>query len=101
MAVSKAMKDDLQAHHLADVQQQAFNNLGNILSNYIRESVKSINSTKSVLNVRNVMSAAAGFASWMQMNSEEELHALQRCVPITTKLHASGTDVQQVLSQHP
>ena len=49
----------------------------------------------------NVMSAAAGFASRMQMNSEEELHALQQCVPISTRLHASGADVQQILSQHP
>jgi hypothetical protein len=102
MAVNKAMKDDLQARQLApDVQMRAFNNLGNILSNSIRDGVKSINSTKSVMNVSNVMSAAAGFASRMQMNSEEELHALQQCVPITTRLHASGTDVQQVLSQHP
>ena len=102
MAVSKAMKDDLQARQLApDVQQRAFNNLGNILSNSIRDGVKSINSTKLVMNVTNVMSAAAGFASRMQMNSEEELHALQQCVPITTRLHASGTDVQQVLSHHP
>jgi hypothetical protein len=100
MAVSKAMKDNLQARQLApDVQQRAFNNLGNILSNSIRDGVKSINSTKLVMNVTNVMSAATGFASRMQMNSEEELHALQQCVPITTSLHASGADVQQVLSQ--
>jgi hypothetical protein len=102
MAVSKAMKDNLQARQLVpDVQQQAFNNLGNILSNSIRDGVKSINSTKLVMNVTNVMSAAAGFALRMQMNSEEELHALQQCVPITTRLHASGADVQQILSQHP
>ena len=102
MAFSKAMKDDLQALQLApDVQQQAFNNLVNILSNSIMDGVKSINSTKLVMNVSNVMSAAAGFASRMQMNSDKEMHALQQCVPITTRLHASGADVQQVLSQHP
>jgi hypothetical protein len=102
MAVNKAMKDDLQARQLASgVQQRAFNNLGNILSNSIRDSVKSIISTKSVMNETNVLSAAAGFASRMSMNSEEELHALQQCVPVTTRLHASGTDVQQVLSQQP
>jgi len=102
MAVNKAMKDDLQARQLApDVQQRAFNNLGNILSNSIRDSVKSIISTKSVMNETNVLSAAAGFTSRMSMNSEEELHALQQCVPVTTRLHASGTDVQQVLSQRP
>ena len=53
------------------------------------------------MDVTNVMSAAAGFALRMQMNSKEELHALQQCVPITTRLHASGMDVQQILSQHP
>ena len=102
MSVSKAPKEDLQVRQRApDVQQQAFNNLGNILSNSIRDSVKRINSTKSVMDVTNVMSAAAGFALRMQMNSKEELHALQQCVPITTRLHASGMDVQQILSQHP
>lgn len=102
MAVNKAMKDNLQARQLApSVQQQAFNNLGNILSNSIRDSVKSIISTKLVMNETNVLSAAAGFALWMLMDSEEELHALQQCFSVTTRLHASGTDVQQVLSQHP
>ena len=102
MAVSKAMKDDLQARQLApDAQQRAFHNLGNILSKSIGEGVKSINATKSEMNMTNVMSAAAGFASRMQMNSEEELHALQQCVPINTRLHASGADVRQILRQHP
>jgi len=102
MAIAKAMKDEHQARRLVpDVQQRAFANLGNILSNSIRDSVKSLSSTNSVLDERNVLSAAAGHLSRMQMPCEAELHAIQQCVPSTTRLYGSGEDVQQVLSKHP
>ena len=102
MAVEKARKDDLQSRRLVpDIQQRAFANLGNILSNSIRDSVKSLSSTNSVLTNKNILSAAAGHASRMQMPCEAELHAIQQCVPVTTKLFGSGADVQQVLKQHP
>jgi hypothetical protein len=56
MAIAKATKDDLQACRLVpDVQQRAFANLGNILSNSIRDSAKSLTSTNSVLDKRNVL----------------------------------------------
>jgi hypothetical protein len=101
MAVAKATKDDLQAcRHVPDVQQRAFANLGNILSNSIRDSVKSLSSTNSVLDERNVLSAAAGHLSRMQMPCEAELHAIQQCVLSTTRLYCSGEDVQQVLIKH-
>ena len=102
MAVAKATKDDLQAHRLVpDVQQRAFVNLGNILSNSIRDSVKSLSSTNLVLDERNVLSATAGHLSRMQIPCEAELHAIQQCIPSTTRLYGSDEDVQQVLSKHP
>jgi hypothetical protein len=102
MAIEKTQKDDLRARQLVpDAERHAFANLGNLLSNSVKGGIESLRSTNSTINETNVLSAAAGHMSRMQMPSEEELHAIQNNVPLTTKLHASGSDVWQTLNQDP
>ena len=102
MAIEKTQKDDLRARQLVpDAERRAFANLGNLLSNSVKGGIESLRSTNSTINETNVLSAAAGHMSRMQMPSEEELHAIQNNVPLTTKLHASGSDVWQTLNQDP
>jgi hypothetical protein len=44
------------------------------------------------------MSAAASVMSCKQFQSEKEMHAAQRTTTLTTKLRASGNDVQDFLN---
>ncbi len=46
----------------------------------------------------NIMSAATAVMSCKQFWSEEEVHAAQRTTTLTTKLNASGNDVQEFLN---
>jgi hypothetical protein len=71
------------------------------LSNSVKSGIKSLQSTNSLVNKTNVLSAAAGHLSRMQMPSEEELHTIQQNVMLTTKLRASGSDIRQTLNQDP
>jgi hypothetical protein len=86
MAIKKTQKDDLYARQLVpDAERRAFANLGNLLSNSVKSGIESLQSTNSLVNKTNVLSAAAGHLSRMQMPSEEELHAIQQNVTLTTK----------------
>jgi hypothetical protein len=102
MAIKKTQKDDLYARRLVpDAERRVFANLGNLLSNSVKSGIESLQSTNSLVNKTNVLSAAAGHLSRMQMPSEEELHAIQQNVTLTTKLRASGADLRQTLNQDP
>jgi hypothetical protein len=67
----------------------------------LRKRFNSLSKSNSGLNEKNVLSAAAGHISWQQMSCEEELHSLQQTQPLTTKLQASGADVQHALNADP
>ena len=102
MAIKKTQKDDLYARQLVpDAERRAFANLGNLLSNSVKSGITSLQSTNSLVNKTNVLSAVAGHLSRMQMPSKEELHTIQQNVMLTTKLRASGSDLRQTLNQDP
>jgi hypothetical protein len=67
----------------------------------LRKIFDSLSKSNSGLNEKNVLSAAAGHMSWQQMSHEEELHSLQQTRPLTTKLQASGANVQHALNTDP
>lgn len=102
MAVAKAQKDEIKARQLApDTKRRALINFGALLSNSVKNGIENLRRTDSIVDETNVLSAAAGHLSRLQMPSEEELHSIQQFVPLTTKLQASGGDVRQVLNANP
>ena len=102
MAIKRAQKDDLQARQLIpDADRRAFASLGNLLSNSVKNGIESLRSSKSSVNKSNVFSSSAGHLSRMEFPSKEELHSIQKFVPLTTKLRASRSDIQKILNQDP
>ena len=102
MAIKRTQKDNLRARQLApEAEQRAFTNFGNLLSISVKNGIQSLRISNSSANETNVHSAATGHLSRMQMPSEEELHAIQQYVPLTTKLSALGADIWQALNKDP
>jgi hypothetical protein len=102
MAIKRAQNYELQARLLVpDADQCAFASLGNLLSNSVKNGIKSLRSSKSSVNKSNVLSSSAGHLSRMEFLSEDKLHSIQKFVPLTTKLRASRSDIQKILNQDP
>jgi hypothetical protein len=80
---------------------RAHNNFAQILSSSVQKGIESLRNSNSSLEKRNVLSAAAGYMSRLQMPSKEELHSLQQNLPLTTRLRASGADVHHALNADP
>jgi hypothetical protein len=67
----------------------------------VQKGFESLLNSKSRLNKKNVISAAAGHMSRLQMLSKEEMHSLQQNLPLTTRLRASGANVCHALNANP
>jgi hypothetical protein len=94
MATKKLRRDELKARErVPDNDLRAHNNFMQILSSSVQKGIKSLHSSNSSLDKRNVLSATAGHMSRLQMPSKEELHSHQQNLPLTTRLRASGADV--------
>jgi hypothetical protein len=102
MATKKLCRDELEACDcVPDKDLHAHYNFEQILSSSVQKGIESLRNSNSSLDERNVLSAAAGHMSQLQMPSEEELHSLQQNLPLTKRLRASGADVRHALNADP
>jgi hypothetical protein len=72
--------------------------LETIIKSSIYDGIASFQKSSLEVDDGNVISAAAAVMSFKQFWSEEEIHAAQRTTTLTTKLKASGNDVQEFLN---
>jgi hypothetical protein len=72
--------------------------LETIIKSSIHDGIASIQKSFSEVDNGNGMSADAAVMSCKQFWSEEEMHVAQRATTLTTKLKASGNDVQEVFN---
>jgi hypothetical protein len=78
MATDKLQNDELKAcKHVPNKHEDAHQNFAEILLSSVRKGFESLSKSKSVLDEKNALSAAAGHMSWQHMPSKEELHSLQ------------------------
>ena len=74
--------------------------LGVRIKSAVVDGMNSLIQSCSTVRSADILSAGAAQLSKTGMRSEEELHHLQRRLPLTTKLNASGGDVRSALL-HP
>jgi hypothetical protein len=84
-----------------DKNDRVNNNFVQILSSLVQKRFESLLNSKSRLNKKNVLSAAAGHKLRLQMPSKEELHSLQQKLPLTMRLQASRANVCHALNADP
>ena len=102
MANKKLQKDELKARErILNKDERVHRSFAQILASSVKQGFESLSNSKSKLDENNVLSAAAGRMSRLQMPSEEELHSLQQHIPLSTKLRGSGADVRQALNADP
>ena len=71
--------------------------LGVRIKSAVADGMNSLIQSRSTVKSADILSAGAAQLSKTGMQSEEELHSLQQCLPLTTKLYASGGDVRTAL----
>jgi hypothetical protein len=76
-------------------------NLGKLLATAVHDGIIRLQDSNSVIDESNVLSAAAGHLSCLQLPCKEELHVFQKHVPLTARLRATGEDVWQALNANP
>ena len=74
--------------------------LGVRIKSAVVDGMNSLIQSCSTVRSADILSAGAAQLSKTGMRSEEELHHLQRRLPLTTKLNASGGDVRSA-HMHP
>jgi hypothetical protein len=74
-------------------------NLGKLLATAVHNGISRLQDSNSVIDESNVLSAAAGHLSCLQLPCEEELHVFQQHVPLTARLCATGEYVWQALNE--
>ena len=95
MANKKLRLDEMKTRErIPNTDQCSMKNLGTMIASSVSEGFKLLSSSNSRLDENNVLSAATGQLSRLQLPSEEELHSIQQHVPLTTKLQATGVDVR-------
>jgi hypothetical protein len=102
MATAKLRRDELEeCKQVPDKNDCVDKNFAQVLSSLVQKGFESLLNSKSRLNEKNVLYAAAGHMSRLQMPSKEELHSLQQNLPLTTRLRASGANVCHALNADP
>jgi hypothetical protein len=102
MAVKKLQLEESKARaRIPDVNERAHLNLGKLLATAVHDGISRLQDSNSVLDESNVLSAAAGHLSRLQLPCKEELHVFQQHVPLTARLCVTGEDVWQALNADP
>ena len=102
MVVKKLQLEESKARACnPDVNERAHLNLGKLLATAVHDGISRLQDSNSIIDKSNVLSAAAGHLSPLQLPSEEELPVFQQHVPLTTRLRATEEDVWQALNADP
>jgi hypothetical protein len=102
MVVKKLQLEESKARaRIPDVNKRTHLNLGKLLATAVHDGISRLQDSNSVIDESNVLSAAAGHLSRLQLPREEELHVFQQLVPLTARLCATGEDVRQALNANP
>ncbi len=102
MANKKLRLDEMKARErVPNTDQRSLKNLGSLIVSSVSDGLKLLSSSNSRLDKNNVLSAASGHLSRMQLPSKEELHSLQQHVPLTMKLQGTQVDVWDFANANP